>query len=361
MKTLQPELGIDEYLRKRLTPAEVSIPQLAGIDMYGSSIPAGQVGGDLVEYVNFQQFYDIDARIARALKLSVDYLEHLPEGQLPRNLVDVHVEWMQSKTDAGHADSAEYRKAKSSEQLRIAEDLQALYTTAGVLLVDSQGHDIISAKIASTVHDTFQAFILSDLDRHGRTTPDMFERINLRMAESVTPRNALGCDKNQNWRENATMLYGEICPNGHFRFVDFGHPPPLVFSAECGRFRDVSESSIVRFLPLGMTIPEDHPDRDRYLSMAPRAHWMDSSEVSDIQLMNSGDILFLYTDGVYDGSDEQDRLQIEQVIREHQNESAKAICNAILTLAVGQDERLRQLGEEDRVDDKTAFVIKRTQ
>src|SRR6516162_3952959 len=100
MKTLQPELGIDEYLRKRLTPAEVSIPQLAGIDMYGSSIPAGQVGGDLVEYVNFQQFYDIDARIARALKLSVDYLEHLPEGQLPRNLVDVHVEWMQSKTDA---------------------------------------------------------------------------------------------------------------------------------------------------------------------------------------------------------------------------------------------------------------------
>ena len=42
--------------------------------------------------------------------------------------------------------------------------------------------------------------------------------------------------------------------------------------------------------------------------MGPRAHRMDSSEVSDIQLMNSGDILFLYTDGVYDGSDEQVRL-----------------------------------------------------
>jgi serine phosphatase RsbU (regulator of sigma subunit) len=361
MKTLQSELGIDEYLRKRLTPAEVSIPQLAGIDMYGSSVPAGKVGGDLVEYVNFQQHYDIDARIARALQLSMDYLDHLPEGLLPRNLVDVHVEWMESKPDFGHADVAEYRKAKSSEQLRIAEDLLALHTTAGVLLVDAQGHDIISAKIASTVHDTFQAFILSDLDRHGRTTPDMFERINLRMAESVTPRNALGCDENENWRENATMLYGEICPNGHFRFVDFGHPPPLVFSAEYGRFMEICKSSIVQFLPLGMTIPEDHPDRNRYLSMAPRAHRMDSSEVSDIQLMNSGDILFLYTDGVYDGSDEQDRLQIEQVIREHQNEPAKAICNAILAHTVRQDERLRQLGEEDRVDDKTVFVIKRTQ
>jgi serine phosphatase RsbU (regulator of sigma subunit) len=361
MKTLQPELCIDEYLRKRLTPAEVSIPQLDGIDMYGRSIPAGKVGGDLVEYVNFQQLYDIDARIARALNLSLEYLEGHSEGLLPRNLVDLHVEWMQSKSDFCHADAAEYRRAKRSEQLRIAEDLQALRATAGVLLVDAQGHDIISAKIASTVHDTFQAFILSDLDRHGRTTPDMFERINLRMAESVTPRSALGCDENENWRENATMLYGEICPNGHFRFVDFGHPPPLVFSAEYGRFMDIGKSCIVQFLPLGMTIPEDHPDRNRYLSMVPRAHRMDPSEVSEIQLMNSGDILFLYTDGVYDGSDEQDRLQIEQVIREHQNKPAKAICNAILAHAVGQDERLRQLGEEDRVDDKTAFVIKRTQ
>jgi len=361
MKTLQPDLGIDEYLRKRLTPAEVSVPQLAGIDMYGRSIPAGEVGGDLVEYVNFQQLYDIDARIARALKLSMDYLEHLPEGMLPRNLVDVHVGWMQSRPEFGYADAAEYRKAKRSEQLRIAEDLQATRATAGVLLVDAQGHDIISAKIASTVHDTFQAFILSDLDRHGRTTPDMFERINLRMAESVTPRNALGCDEKENWRENATMLYGEICPNGHFRFVDFGHPPPLVFSAEYGRFMDIGKSSIVQFLPLGMTIPEDHPDRNRYLSMVPRAHRMDPSEVSEIQLMNFGDILFLHTDGVYDGSDEQDRLQIEQVIREHQNEPAKAICNAVLAHAVRQDERLRQLGEEDRVDDKTVIVIKRTQ
>lgn len=66
-------------------PAEVAIPRLVGIDMYGSSIPASQVGGDLVEYINFQQRYDIDARIARALRLSKEYLEPIPDGQLPRN------------------------------------------------------------------------------------------------------------------------------------------------------------------------------------------------------------------------------------------------------------------------------------
>src|SRR6202140_4849271 len=95
--------SIDEYLRKKLMPVEGAIPQLAGIDMYGNSIPAGSVGGDVFEYINFQQRYNIDARIARAGRLSKEYLEPVLEGQLLRNSVDAHVEWMQSKpgyTDA---------------------------------------------------------------------------------------------------------------------------------------------------------------------------------------------------------------------------------------------------------------------
>lgn len=134
-----------------------------------------------------------------------------------------------SKPGFSDADAAQYRSAKWSEQLRIAEDLRELPTTAGVLLVDAQGHDIISAKIASTVHDTFHAIMLSDLDRNGKTTPDMFERINLRLAESVTARNELGSETDTSWRENATMLCGEIRPGGHFRFIAFGHPPRWCF------------------------------------------------------------------------------------------------------------------------------------
>jgi hypothetical protein len=32
-------------------PVEGAIPHIAGIDMYGNSIPAGTVGGDLFEYI----------------------------------------------------------------------------------------------------------------------------------------------------------------------------------------------------------------------------------------------------------------------------------------------------------------------
>jgi serine phosphatase RsbU (regulator of sigma subunit) len=332
---------------------------LAGIEMYGNSIPAGDVGGDLFEYINFQQRYDIGARIARALKLSKQYLDPLPKDRTPRNSVDDHVQWLESRAGYQPAMAAEYRNAKSSEQLRIAEDLQELNTTAGVLIVDAQGHGIISAKIASTVHDTFHAFMLSELDRYGKTTPEFFEKINLRLAQSVTARNALGRDANDNSREIATMLYGEMGSEGHFRFVNFGHPPPLVFSAEYERFMEIDKDRMVQFLALGLEIPEDHPDRNKYFSMKLRKRQVNSSDVAEITLMSPGDILFLYSDGVYDGSDEEDRLQIERVIREHKREPAKAICNAILEHAVQQDEYLQKIGEPDRIDDKTVFIIKR--
>ena len=179
-------------------------------------------------------------------------------------------------------------------------------------MVDAQGHGIISAKIASTVHDTFHAFILSELDSYGKITPEFFEKINLRLALSVTARNALGRSADDNSREIATMLYGEIRPDGRFRFVNFGHPPPLVFSAEYGKFMDIDRARMVQFLPLGLEIPEEHPDRSKYFSMKLRQRQMDSSDVAEITLMSRGDILFLYSDGVYDGSDEQERLLIEK-------------------------------------------------
>src|SRR5436853_4554066 len=107
---------IDEYLRKRLMPVEGTIPHLEGIEMYGSSIPVGTVGGDLFEYINFQQRYDIDARIARANRLSREYLQPLAQGQTPRNSVDTHVQWLKLRAGYTPSVAAEYRRAKVSEQ-----------------------------------------------------------------------------------------------------------------------------------------------------------------------------------------------------------------------------------------------------
>jgi len=352
--------GIDEYLRDRLMPVEGAIPQIPGIEMFGNSIPAETVGGDLFEYINFQQRYDIEARIQRAQRLSEEFLEPLPPGVLLRNSVDDQVQWL--KTTSGYRPEmeAEYRFARSSEQVRVSEELRDLYSTAGVLVVDAQGHGIISAKVASTVHDTFHALMLTELDRYGRATPMLLENINLRLAQSVTARNALGIIEKEGAREIATMIYGEIRPGGHFRFVNFGHPPPLVFSAEYQKFMNVNESRMVQFMALGLQIPADHPDRKKYYSMDFRQAEVDASNLGQITLMSPGDILVLYTDGVYDGSDKHSRELLQAVMRKHYHEPAKEICNALLDHAVKQDEQLRQNSAVDMIDDKTVFIVKRT-
>jgi Stage II sporulation protein E (SpoIIE) len=120
----------------------------------------------------------------------------------------------------------------------------------------------------------------------------------------------------------------------------------------------MNTDQLVQFPALGLEIPEDHPDRNKYLSMALRQKQINGSNIAEITLMSPGDIVFLYSDGVYDGSDEEGRLRLEQVVRDHKERGAKEICNAILDHAVKQDEHFRHIGEEDRIDDKTAFIIK---
>jgi serine phosphatase RsbU (regulator of sigma subunit) len=351
--------SIDEYLHQRLMPVEGAIPHIPGIEMFGNSIPAGTAGGDLFEYINFQQRYDIDARIQRAQRLSKEFLEPLPPGVLLRNSADDQVQWMKTAPDYRPEMEAEYRFARSSEQVRVVEELRDLYSTAGVLVVDAQGHGIISAKIASTVHDTFHALMLTELDRYGRVTPMLLDNLNLRLAQSVTARNALGILEKEGAREIATMIYGEIRPGGYFRFANFGHPPPLVFSAEYQKFMNINESRMVQFFALGLQIPADHPDRKRYYALNLRKTELEPSDLGEITLMSPGDILVLYTDGVYDGSDQQGRELLETAMREHYRQPARDICNALLDHAVTQDERLRENGEADMIDDKTVFIIKR--
>jgi serine phosphatase RsbU (regulator of sigma subunit) len=328
--------------------------------MYGDSIPAETVGGDLFEYINFQQRYDIDARVSTALKLSKEFLRPNPTDAPNCNSGDDYLEWLKSRPDYPIELEAAYREVRSLERVRVAENLAGLYDTAGVLLVDAQGHGVISAKIASTVHATFHAFMLSELDRHGTTTRELFENINLRLAHSVTARNALGGIEQAVAREIATMLYGEVHPSGHFRLINFGHPPPLQFSARARKFAEIDRERMVQLLPLGLEVPEDHPDRKRYTSMRFRQSPVDFSDVAEITLINPGDILFLYTDGVYDGSDEDERRELEQLMCAHSSLSAKDICSAVLAHAISKDQRLRDCGEWDLVDDKTVFVIKRS-
>ena len=182
------------------------------------------MGGDLFEYINFQQRYDIDARIQQAQRLSKEFLEPLPPGAAVRNSVDDHVQWMKGTAGYTPEDGSGVPIRAEFRAVRVAEDLRDLYSTAGVLVVDAQGHGVISAKIASTVHDTFHALMLTELDRYGKTTPMLFENINLRLAQSVTARNALGITEKGRCARNRDYAVWRSRSSRPFSFCKFWAP-----------------------------------------------------------------------------------------------------------------------------------------
>jgi serine phosphatase RsbU (regulator of sigma subunit) len=87
----------------------------------------------------------------------------------------------------------------------------------------------------------------------------------------------------------------------------------------------------------------------------------DCSDIAEITLMNPGDILLLYTDGVHDGTDEEQRRDLEELIGARCSLPARDICGAVLAFAVRRDERLRDAGEADVIDDKTVIIVKRSE
>jgi hypothetical protein len=126
------------------------------------------------------------------------------------------------------------------------------------------------------------------------------------------------------------------------------------------KFMKIGDNHMAQFLALGLQLTAHHLDLKKYYSLNVRQTEFNAADLSEIPLMSQGDILVLYTDGVYDGTDQQGREQLEVVMREHYRQPTRGICNALVDYATQQDDYLRQNGDEALIDDKTVFIVKRT-
>jgi serine phosphatase RsbU (regulator of sigma subunit) len=289
-----------QYTAKHLTPAPGAIPKVPGIDIYGVSIPFnGMAGGDIITYVNFQDRFDLEARVRRASTLGQD---------------------------------------------EMAQALQRLKRTAGILVADVAGHEFTDAMRALMLHQAFHTAALYEMDLNGEITVRLFEQINARFLKSTTLRN-LNAD-----RDNSTfitLIYGEISHTGRFRFVSAGHPPPLVYSQEYDCFVEISQDRLVSYPPIGLQPSEDYDDASHYEQAL---GYKKRYTVNELNLMGQGDILLLYTDGLLDPFAEFTQNQLERIISRGRTGSAQEICNTILT----QRHRVTE-----QADDLSLVVIKR--
>ena len=244
------------------------------MDVYGKTLPLnGIVGGDHIIYVDFKKRHDMEARIKVA-------------------------------EDAGRPD--------------IAANLVRCSKTAGVALIDVSGHRATDAMLAAMFHQAFLIGVLYELDMFGHVTQRIFENLNQRFYRT------------SNVDKFITAIYGEISEDATFRFLLAGHPPPIVFSAANDRFMEVDREKCISFPPLGTIPSKSVVDWHRSKSVL---GFKEPYEVNKWELMGSGDILLLFTDGLQEhmnGNDPYFPDRLEHTIRGAKHLSATEIVHTVL-------------------------------
>jgi serine phosphatase RsbU (regulator of sigma subunit) len=212
------------------------------------------------------------------------------------------------------------RRARAEGREQVASKLEENRRRAGILVVDVAGHRLTDAMVAAMLHQAFLLGSYYELEIHGEITTGLFAHIKRRFYEST------------NIKKLVAMLYGEISDRGRFRYLSAGHPTPLVFSREFGRLISLE------------------PERRRSQGLVGLSR---SSEfpVNEIDLLASGDILLLATDGLTehaDGTYVADELP--RLLAGSAGLSAAEICDRLVA-------SIRAWA--DPADDVTAVVVKR--
>ncbi len=287
------ELRNFEELVGVLTPSPGGIPVLPGVEIYGVSIPlSGSIGGDHTIFIDFNQRYDLDRRIAEADALG---------------------------------------------QTLLAQELKGCRERAGVLLADVSGHRVTDALIAAMLHQAFLLGVYYELDRSGHITTKLFEYINQRFYKTT------GINK------YLTMIYGEISTEGSFRFISAGHPRPMIFSREFGRFASVAEDRLVSYPPVGMFASKASAGER---ADPGRLGFKELYTVNEIDLLGRNDILLLYTDGLAEHADGR--------FFPHGLEAILASCESCSSKTLARRIHNELLAVAEPEDDVSFVVVQRT-
>jgi serine phosphatase RsbU (regulator of sigma subunit) len=185
------------------------------------------------------------------------------------------------------------------------------------------------------LHQSFLLGAMYELDYFGEITIKLFENLNSRFFRSSGVHKYL------------TLLYGEITEQGRFRFISAAHPLPVVFSRRFDRFMDIAPEHLTTFPPIGTLPSQEDIDHRKALSVLP---FKENYEINEINLMGTGDILLLSTDGLTEhsnGAADYFPNQLEKKLREVKDLSAHKICKAI-------EDDIRAFGT---VQDDLSYVV----
>lgn len=264
------ELHNLEKIANYIKPSSGNIPELNGLDIFGEVIYLNKIGGgDHIVYVDFNKRYDLQSRIREALEL---------------------------------------------ECFAVAKKLELNKTRAGILIADASGHQITDAMLSAMLHQAFLIGVLYELNQNGEVTEMLFENLNTRFYNSSSLSKFI------------SIIYGEISQTGKFRFLNAGHPLPYIYSKKFAKLVKIDFKRMVTVQPIGTLPSKEDIDIRRNFS---RLGYKKKYTTNEINLIGSGDILLLYTDGLSEHMNDQEVLyfpeKLEKKLQKISDYSAKEI------------------------------------
>ena len=156
---------------------------------------------------------------------------------------------------------------------------------------------------------------------------------SLTPATSIRNANRLICAKSPN-AMFVSLVYLMLEPvTGRVKYVNAGHNPPIYYSAASGQLQTLSRTGMV----LGID-PEAFFDQRALM-------------------MNPGDFILLYTDGLTDAIDAEEHAfgmdRLQEVILANPTASAEELINEI------EDALFAHMGDTTPIDDVTLLLLKR--
>lgn len=314
---------LDELAKrvKHIKPLPGEVPKLNGIEIFGETLPKeGTIGGDHIIYINFNERYDIDARVSRI------------EEKWQKEMHEFSAEEQRSNP---------YIQKKKNEKDEIINSLIDNKSRAGVLVADVKGHDRSGSFMAGMLHQSFLTGVLYELKNYGKITTKLFEKINTRFYNSSSIDDFF------------TMIYGEIFESGKFLFVSAGHPDPLVFCNKSNHFKEIPKDMIVHYPPIGIQPSKKDIDVTTNESLI---GFKKAYRVNKIDLMSEGDILILYTDGLSELENSKSEpffpAHLEEILKKNKALPAKEISTAVRKAIYAFN--------ETPADDITYVIIKKS-
>jgi serine phosphatase RsbU (regulator of sigma subunit) len=204
---------------------------------------------------------------------------------------------------------------------RVGGDYYDFFSTPGenlgLLIADVAGHSVASALIAMSFRSSFRHFLEQRLE-----LDLLFDKVNLTLHRELKETGSFLSAVYTTLDERTLRL----------RYVNAGHPHPLLRQRKTGSFRCLDQSSLLVGILPGIKYP-----------------------VGEVALAK-GDILILYTDGIVEAENQHGdpfgKERLEKAVERNNHKSAREIYYQLLKeMYLFQDERFNK-------DDVTLVVLK---